>query len=98
MLWENIENLIMKHNYIFAVKYSGVPKKPRLFGEVHKFNLTKDAFYYVRRKSVEARHAKAQLISIVSDKEEDIESVRNMLDRMDHVESKYFLREHEVRV
>lgn len=87
----------MKNSYIFAVKHSGVPNKPRLFGEVHKFHMTKDAFYYVRRKAVEARHAKAKLFSIESDTEQDIESVRNMLERMDKMEYNQFLRENEVR-
>lgn len=87
----------MKHNYVFAVKYSGVPNKPRLFGEVHKFNITKDAFYFVRRKAAEARQDKAKLLSFESDTEQDVESIRNLIDRMDRMEYNQFLRDNEVK-
>lgn len=87
----------MKYNYLFAVKNSGVPNKPRLLGEVHQFHISKDAQYYVRRKATEARHAKAKLLIISSDIEENIDSIRGLLERMDRMESNQFIKDNEVR-
>lgn len=87
----------MKYNYLFTVEKSGIPLRFRLAGGVHQFNISKDAQYYIRREAVKARHAKMKLLIISSDVEENIESIRGVLDRMNTVEVNQFINENEVK-